>query len=116
MPKPEDVAAVEDQFPDENLFAITVNTPWYVDVANYLSISTLPKHLTPNERKQIVQRSARFYWIRGYLFHTGADMHIRIYVREDENFDILKACYEGPCSRHFPDRRTGHNVLQIGYY
>lgn len=58
MPKPVDAATVEDQFPDKHLFAVAVQTPWYADVANYLAVGKLPKHLTPNERKQIVQRSA----------------------------------------------------------
>eukprot|EP00253_Pinus_taeda_P033590 PITA_33590 len=49
MPAPVDPTAVEDQFPDEHLFAVTVKTPWYADVANYLAIGKLPKHLTPNE-------------------------------------------------------------------
>eukprot|EP00253_Pinus_taeda_P025276 PITA_25276 len=116
MSKPMDTAAVEDQFPNENLFVVTIKTPWYADVANYLAIGKLPKHLTPNERKQIVQRSARFSWIGGYLFHTRADMHIRRCVREDEIFDILKACHVEPCGGHFAYRRTGHKVLQTGYY
>jgi len=54
MPKPIDAAAVEDQFPDERLFVVVVKTPWYVDVANYLAVGKLLKHITPNERKQIV--------------------------------------------------------------
>ena len=49
-----DAVAVEYQFPYENLFVVTVKTPWYVDVANYLVVGKLPKHLTPNERKEIV--------------------------------------------------------------
>lgn len=116
MPKPIDAATVEDQFPDEHLFAVTIQTPWYADVADYLAVGKLPKHLTPNERKQIVQKSARFWWIGGYLFHIGADMHIRRCVPEDEIFDILKACHDGPCGGHFAERRTGHKVLQTGYY
>ena len=50
-PKPADAATVEDQFPDEHLFAITIKTPWYADFANYLAVGKLPNHLTPNERK-----------------------------------------------------------------
>jgi len=116
MPKTADAAAVEDQFLDEHLFVVTVKMPWYADVANYLVVSKLPKHLMVNERKQIVQRITRFSWIEGYLFHTGADMHIRRCVKQDEVFDILKACHDGPCSGHFTDCRTGHKVLQTGYY
>lgn len=43
-------------------------------------------------------------------------MHIRRCVREDEIFDILNACHDGPCGRHFADKRIGHEVLQTGYY
>ena len=49
MPKPINAAAVEYQFPDEHLFAVVVQTPWYADVANYLAVGKVPKHLTPNE-------------------------------------------------------------------
>eukprot|EP00253_Pinus_taeda_P024859 PITA_24859 len=117
MPKPVTAkAAVEDQFLDEHLFVVVVQTPWYANVANYLAVGKLPKHLTPNERKQIVQRSTKFSWIGGYLFHTGADMQIRRCVRRDEIFDILKACHDQPCGGHFVDRRTAHKVLHTGYY
>lgn len=116
MPKPVDAPAVEDQFLDEHLFAITIKTPWYADVVNCLVVGKLPKHLTPNERKQIVQRSTRFSWIGGYLFHTGEDMHIRRCIHEDEIFDILKARHDRPCGKHFTYQRTGHKILQTGYY
>ena len=115
MPKTDDSAAVEYQFPNEHLFVVIVKTPWYADVANYLEVGKLPKYLMRNERKQIVQRNTQFSWTRGYLFHTGADMHIRIWVREDE-IDILKACYDRPCGGHFADRRTSLKILQMGYY
>eukprot|EP00253_Pinus_taeda_P016527 PITA_16527 len=84
MPKPADAAAVEVQFPDEHLFVVTVRTPWYADVANYLAV--------------------------------GVDVHIKRCVHEDEIFDILKAFHDGPCGRHFVEHRTGHKVLQTGYY
>ena len=36
MPKPTDTETVEDHFPDEHLFVVTVRTPWYADIENYL--------------------------------------------------------------------------------
>ena len=116
IPKAVETTAVEDQFPDEHLFAVAVQTPWYADVANYLAVGKLPKHLTPNERKQIIVKSNRFSWVGGYLFHIGADMEIRRCIREDEIFDILKACHDGPCGGLFAERRAAHKVLQTGYY
>ena len=49
MSNPENATLVEDQFPDEYLFDVIVKTPWYANVANYLAVGKLPKHLTPNE-------------------------------------------------------------------
>ena len=56
---------LEDRFLNEHLFVVVVKTPWYTNVANYLTVGKLPKHLTPGERKLIVHRSTRLSWIGG---------------------------------------------------
>jgi hypothetical protein len=76
IPKTNDSLIVEDQFPDKHLFVVTSKPPWYTDVANYLAAGKLLAHLSSRERKLIVQQSARFTWIGGYLFHTGVDLQI----------------------------------------
>eukprot|EP00253_Pinus_taeda_P018516 PITA_18516 len=116
MPRIEHIVAVDDQFSDEHLFDVAIKMPWYADVANYLAVRKLPKHLTLGERKLIIQCSTCFSWIGGYFFHTGSDMHIHKCIREGEIYDILKACHDGPCGGHFADHRTGHEILQMGYY
>jgi len=88
----------------------------YADVENYLAVGKFPKHLTPRERKLIVQHSTHFSWIGGYLFHRRYDMDIRRCIREDETYDILKAFHDGTCGGHFANRRTRHKILQMGYY
>lgn len=65
VPRIDDAMAVEDQFPDEHMFVVAVKTPWYVDVENYLAVGKLPKHLTPRERKLIMQHNAWFCSIGG---------------------------------------------------
>ena len=55
-------------------------------------------------------------WISGCLFHTRIDQEIRRCVGEDEIYDILKACHDGPCGGQFADKRTTHKVLRMGYY
>jgi len=37
-------------------------------------------------------------------------------VREEEFFDILLTCHDGPCGGHFAAKRTTFKVLQAGYY
>jgi hypothetical protein len=107
---------VDDSFPDEHLFVVSAHSPWYADIANYLVAGKLPPHLSYREKKNIIHQSARYSWIGGYLFQTGADQEIRRCVQEDEVYDILKACHDGPCGGHFVDKRTAHKILRMGYY
>ena len=107
---------MDDSFPDEYLFAVSAHSPWYADIANYLVAGKLPSHLSHRERRKIIQQSSRYSWISGCLFHTGIDQEIRRCVGEDEVYDILKACHNGPCGGHFADKRTTHKVLRMGYY
>ena len=107
---------VEDSFPDEHLFAVSAQSPWYADVANYLAAGKLPAHFSKKEKRKTIQQSARYFWIDGHLFYTGPDLEIRRCVIEDEIFHILKACHDEPCGGHFANRRTGHKALRMGYY
>lgn len=114
--KNDDNTLVDDSFPDEYLFAVFSHSPWYAYIANYLVAGKLPSHLSHREKRKIIQQSARYSWISGYLFHTGLDQEIRRCIREDDVYDILKACHDGPCGGHFADKRTTHKVLRMGYY
>jgi len=40
-----DVLPIKDNFPDEQLFAISL-APWYADIANYLVTGNLPTYWT----------------------------------------------------------------------
>jgi hypothetical protein len=66
----------EDNFLDEHLFAVSANTPWYVDIANYLASGKVPHHLSYKEQRNIIHQSTRYSWMEGYLFHIGADQQI----------------------------------------
>jgi hypothetical protein len=113
---PGEIVLVSDNFPDEHLFEILVITPWYVDIANYLSSGMLPPSLTSKEKKKIIKQSARYTWIDGDLFYTGYDLIIRRCVRQDEILEILKAFHDEPCGGHFADKRTTHKIFNLGYY
>ena len=60
VPQTNDYLSIDDQFPDDHLFAVTIKTPWYADVENYLAVGKLPTHLSPREWKLIIQHSACF--------------------------------------------------------
>ena len=41
-----EVVPILDSFPNEHLFAISFITPWYADIANYLSSRQLPPSMS----------------------------------------------------------------------
>lgn len=56
---------VNDDFPDKHFFVVSTNSPWFADVANYLVTGKLLHHLSPSEKKRIVQHSASYSWVGG---------------------------------------------------
>ena len=45
---------VEDTFPNEHLFVVSVQTYWFADIANYLEIGKIPNNLSPRENRHII--------------------------------------------------------------
>ena len=45
---------VDETFPDEHLFAVSVQIPWFADISNYLAIGKIPNHLSPHEKRRII--------------------------------------------------------------
>ena len=48
---------IKDSFPDDYLFAISANTPWYADIANYLAIGKVLRHLSYKDQRKIIHHS-----------------------------------------------------------
>jgi len=102
---------IDDDFPDEHLFAVSTKSPWFVDIDNYLVTRKLPPHLSAHEKRNIIQKIAEYSWIQGDLFYTGQYLIIHRCVREDEVFDIFKSTNDEPCGGHFTDKQTAYKVL-----
>jgi hypothetical protein len=80
----DDDIPVDDSFPGEHLFSLSVNTPWFLDMENYLATRKLPSHLLPHEKRIIITQSANYSWVGHDLFRIGLDLTIRRCVQEDE--------------------------------
>eukprot|EP00253_Pinus_taeda_P029581 PITA_29581 len=107
---------VDDQLPDEHLFTISVLSPWFTDIENYLVSAQFPPNLSSKEKSKIVRKSVPLTWIGGNLSKICSDQILRRCVREEEVFEILLTCHDGPCGGHFVAKRTSFKVLQVGYY
>lgn len=67
---------VEDNFPDEYLFAVSTKSPWFADIANYLATWKLPSYLSPREKKKVIQISAYYSWINEEFYKTEPNLII----------------------------------------
>ena len=51
---------IDDTFPDEHLFVVYVQTPWFADIANYLATHKIPNHFSPHEKHRIIVQSSNY--------------------------------------------------------
>ena len=64
-----EIVPVSDNFYDEHLFSILVITPWYANIANYLSSGKLPPSFSSKEKKRILKQRAKYAWVNGDIFY-----------------------------------------------
>ena len=72
--------------------------------------------MSERDEINIIYDSSKYSWVANELYKTGPDFIIRRCFREDEMPEILKACHDEPCGRHFADKRTDYKILHLGYY
>ena len=109
---------VNDEFPDEKLFAIEdkKEVPWFADYVNYLVAKAIPPEFNYQKKKRFFAHLKHYYWEEPVLYRHCADQVIRRCVPEDEMYSILNHCHTLPCGGHFGGQRTTAKVLQSGFY
>ena len=113
-----DDVPVNDEFPDEKLFAIEEKraVPWFADYVNYLVAKVIPPEFNYQKKKRFYAHLKHYYWEEPILYRHCADQVIRRCVPEDEIHSILDHCHTLPCGGHFGGQRTAAKVLQSGFY
>ena len=84
---------VDDTFHNEHIFVVSVQTPCFANISNYLETGKIPNHLPPHDKHRIIVQSSNYSWVDNDLFCTSPDLMIRRCVREDEITDIIHACH-----------------------
>ena len=109
---------VNDDFPDEKLFAIEDKreVPWFADYVNYLVAKVIPPEFNYQKKKRFFAHLKHYYWEEPILYRHCADQVIRRCVPEDEMHSILNHCHTLSCGGHFGGQRTAAKVLQSGFY
>jgi hypothetical protein len=112
----EDELPLNENFLDEQLFAVEVQLPWYADIVNYLTSKVFPPGMSSQERKRLMSLSRHYYWDEPYLFKSCPDQIIRRCVLVEDQLSILQHCHQFACGRHFGVKRTAFKVLQSGFH
>ncbi|XP_074305533.1 uncharacterized protein LOC141640750 [Silene latifolia] len=97
----DDGVPIDEWLSDDSILAITHSTPWYADIANFLSSSFIPEEFDNQARKKLRYESKRYVWEDPYLYRRCNDGIYRRCVSQEEGRAILQAChattYEGTC-------------------
>ena len=109
-------AELTENFPDEQLFKVSFQIPWYADIVNYLACGVVPQEFSYQQKRKLRTDSRYYIWDDPLLFKRGPDMIIRRCVPESEQCKILDECHASPYGGHFSGKRTAHKILQSGFY
>ena len=107
---------IDDSFPDDHLFAITAETPWYADFANFCVSGFHPPDLTFQQRKKFYHDAKQYFWDDPFLYRKCADGIFRRCISESEVNDILQHCHSLACGGHHGPSKTAAKVLQSGFF
>ena len=112
----EEEAGLIENFPDEQLFQLSFQLPWYADIVNYLACGVVPPEFSYQQKRKLRTDNRHYIWDDPLLFKRGADMLIRRCVPESEQCKIVNECHASPYGGHFFGERTAHKILQSGFY
>ena len=56
----EEEAGLTENFPDEQLFQLSLQLPWYVDIVNYLACGVVPQEFSYQQRRKL-RTDSRYY-------------------------------------------------------
>ena len=56
----EEGTELEENFPDEQLFQLSFQSPWYANIVNFLAYGVMPQEFNYQQRKKL-RNNSRFY-------------------------------------------------------
>ena len=112
----EEEKEIEEHFLNEQLFQLSLQSPWFANIVNFLACGVMPPELSYQQRKKLRTDSKFYIWDDPLLFKRGADMIIRRCVLESEQGKILHECHASPYGGQFAGDKTSHKIIQSGFY
>jgi hypothetical protein len=107
---------VNTDFPDEHLFYITSDDPWYDNLLVYLQTQKFDNHLSRDDRRRILHQAPRCLLIGDILYRRGVDTILRRCLTIDEADRVLNEFHSGTCGGHILGISTAQNIIRAGYF
>jgi len=79
--------------PDEHLFIITKDDPWYRDILTYFNTPKLSYRLSQDDQRCICQQASRYPLIGDVLYQRGVDTILCRCFTHEEAEHILYDCH-----------------------
>ena len=83
LPCEEDIV-YEENFPNEHLFLISSQGPWYGDILIYLQTSKFPPAASMDERRKLCHLAKNYVIIGDTLYRRGVDSILRRFLTLEE--------------------------------
>jgi hypothetical protein len=116
LPSDTTSAPVNIDFPDEHLFYITLDDPWYGDLLVYLRTQKFGNHLSRDDHRCIRHQAPRYLLIGDILYWWGVDTILCRCLTIDEANRVLNDCHSGACGGHLSGISTAQNITRAGYF
>ncbi|VVA34849.1 PREDICTED: LOW QUALITY PROTEIN, partial [Prunus dulcis] len=71
-----DSLPLSESFPDEQLFAVKIDTPWFADIVNYLAKGVVHPDFSYHRKKKFLSDVKHYFWDEPYLYKYCADQII----------------------------------------
>ena len=107
----EEEREIAENFPDEQLFQLSLQSPWYADIVNFLACGIVTLEFSYQQRKKLRTNNKYYIWDDPLLFRRGDDLIIIRCVPEGEQSKILQECHASPYRGHFVGDKTTHKIL-----
>jgi len=110
----EDKLYLQEMFPDEQLFFVSMILPRYANVINYLVTNMLPPSISKAQRDKI-KSDPKYYILDDlYLWKYCANQVIRRCVLENKIISIFTFCHS--YGGHFKVKRMMTKLLACSFY
>jgi hypothetical protein len=103
-------------FPNEHLFNISLDDPWYDDILFYLQTQKFRNHLSRDDHRCIHHQAPRYLLIGDILYRRGVDIVLCRCLTIDKVDQVLKNCHSGACGGHLFRMSTAQKIIHAGYF